>query len=61
MLFDIFVTLKFVDGRLVEVPNQHNPVESANIQSALQQLAGSLPTLNFGLEYVGIRIERKSE
>jgi hypothetical protein len=57
MKFNLFFTFKGPGG-IVEVPNKPNPIEAINLADVLLQLAGSISKLGFGLEVVGVRIEK---
>lgn len=62
MKFNLYFDLKGPGGKLVRVPNSHNPVEAVNVHDALIRLTASgLPYLmdnQLGLEVVGVHIER---
>ena len=61
MKFNIFFTIKGPIATL-DVPNNTNPVECADLMSLLTELAGKLPgNKSLGLEVVGVRVEPAAE
>jgi len=55
--YNLYFTLKGAGGT-IEVPNQYNPCSAKNIKDVITKLANNMPDFNFGIEVVGIRIER---
>jgi|HubBroStandDraft_4_1064222.scaffolds.fasta_scaffold00070_3 hypothetical protein len=56
MKWNIYYTLMAPTSKVVELPNTNNPVECDSLAELLRGI--NLTPLNFGLEYVGLRIER---
>lgn len=57
MKYNLHFTLRGPSGRVVEAPNEANPVEAADMDALLHQLEGHLPEArDAGIVCVGVKI-----
>lgn len=56
MKFNIYFTFTGPSGRIIEAPNNTNPVECVDLRTLLEKLSESLPC-PFGVTPIGLRVE----
>lgn len=61
MKFNVFFLLRGPSGHTTEAPNNTNPVDHESLATVLAELSSKLPQFPFGVEVVGVRVERKEE